>query len=97
MFSWHSRGGAAELQGAGRITPRDRIARFVRKAKSELAQLRYDSIQAKKAAGRTGWWSDVPDSWNEEEFKASRELARSKGWWWELQDRIAAEEHRGRS
>ncbi len=97
MFSWHSRGGAAELHGAGRIPLKDRIARFVGIAKGELAQLRYDSMQAKKAAGRTGWWSEVSDSWNEEEFKARRKLARSKGWWWELQDRIAAAEHRGRS
>ena len=97
MFSGHSRGGAAELQGAGPISLRDRIARFVQKVKTEMVQLRYDAIASKKAAGRTGWWSDVPDSWNEEEFKARRDLARSKGWWWELQDRIAAAEHRSRS
>jgi len=97
MFSGHSRGGAAELHGAGRISLRDRIARFVRKARAEIVQLRYDSVQAKKAAGRTGWWSEAPDSWNEEEFKARRNLARTKGWWWELQDHIAAEDHRDRS
>lgn len=71
----------------------ERASRFLHGIKVEFAELRYDMIQAKKAAGKTGWWSDRQDYWAEEEFAARRRLARSKGWWWELQDQPAADEH----
>jgi hypothetical protein len=38
----------------------------------KIQDLRREMRSAKRAAGTTGWWSDLADSWAEEEFREGR-------------------------
>lgn len=35
-------------------------------------ELREEMGRARRAAGTTGWWSDIPDGWPQEEFQEGR-------------------------
>lgn len=63
-----------------RISWKERICQGMERLNTAIVELRYDMIQAKKAARRTGWWSDRQDSLESEEFAVRRALARSRGW-----------------
>jgi hypothetical protein len=63
-----------------RVSWKERICQGIQRLNSAIIELRYDMIQAKKAASRTGWWSDRQDWLESEEFAVRRALARSRGW-----------------
>jgi hypothetical protein len=63
-----------------RISWKERICQGIQRFNTAILELRYDMIQAKKAARRTGWWSDGQDWLESEEFAVRRALARSRGW-----------------
>lgn len=63
-----------------RVSWKERICQGIQHLNAAIIQLRYDMIQAKKAATRTGWWSDRQDSWESEDFAVRRALARSRKW-----------------
>jgi hypothetical protein len=35
-------------------------------------ELHAEMVRARRAAGTSGWWSDIPDGWPEEEFRQSQ-------------------------
>ena len=36
-------------------------------------ELRAELARARRAAGTSGWWSDITDDWPEEEFRENRQ------------------------
>lgn len=88
------RGGSAGISASKSGVSSGFVCRALEALRRQYRALRIDMIEAKKAAGQTGWWSDVPDGWPEDDFKARK--ATGEGWWWHLKDQWAEQEWRER-